>query len=87
MADSGYVDKAVVIDVLKRHGVEVSCDDGGPGGPGMYIFVRGEKVDCRRLLPNVHRRVLQRFKRLFGVPIHHFYHPYMAPMRPEESIQ
>lgn len=82
MADS-YVDRATVIDVLQRHGVEVSYDDSGPDGTVMITLFKDGEVDSRRLP----RRVLNYFDRRFGVPIHHFYNPHMAPMKPGEFIQ
>lgn len=69
--DSSYVGRASVIDVLQRHGVEVSCDDGGVGGPGMVILVKGEKLDARKLPAEVSRPVLRYLARLFDIPIHH----------------
>ena len=85
--DSSYVGRTTVIDVLQRHGVEVSCDDGGPGGPGMVILIRGEKLDARKLSAEVARPVLYYLSRFFCIPIHHFYNPHMAPMKPGERIQ
>jgi len=86
MADS-YVDRATVIDVLQRHGVEVSCGDSGPDGTAMITLFKDGEVDSRRLPNEVSRRVLNYFDRRFGVPIHHFYNPHMAPMKPGEFIQ
>jgi hypothetical protein len=85
--DFSYVGRATVIDVLQRHGVEVSCDDGGPAGPGMMILIKGEKIDSRKLPTEVSRPVLRYLARLFDIPIHHFYNPYMAPVKSEEKVQ
>ena len=85
--DSSYVGRATVIDVLQRHGIEVSCNDGGPGGAEMVILVNEGILDARKLPSEVSRPVLRYLARLFGVPIHHFYNPHMAPMRPGEIIQ
>jgi hypothetical protein len=85
--DSSYVARATVIDILLRHGVEVSCDNGGPGGTEMVILVKGEKLDSRKLPVEVSRPVLRYLARLFDIPIHHFYNPHMAPMKPSERIQ
>jgi hypothetical protein len=85
--DSSYVGRATVIDVLQRHGVEVSCDDGGPGGSGMVILIKDGKLNARVLPSEVSRPVLRYLARLFDIPIHHFYNPHMAPTRPGEPIQ
>ena len=70
-----------MIDVLERHGVEVSCEN------DMFILIKGDKIDARRIPAEVPRRVLQYFKRLFDVPVHHFYNPLMAPERISDKIQ
>jgi len=85
--DSSYVGRATVIDVLQRHGVEVSCDDGGPAAPGMMILIKADKIDSRKLSGEVSRPVLYYLARLFSIPIHHFYNPIMAPMKPTEKVQ
>ena len=85
--DSSYVGRASVIDVLQRHGVEVSCDDGGPGGAEMFILVKGTNLGAIKLPIDVSRPVLRYLSRLFGVPIHHFYNPFMAPSTAGEPIQ
>ena len=53
----------------------------------MLIMIKGDKVDALRLNSEVSRRILQKFQRLFGVPVHHFYHPLMAPAKADETIQ
>jgi hypothetical protein len=85
--DSSYVGRNTIIDVLQRHGVEVSCDDDGPAGPGMMILIKGDKIDSRKLPSEVSRPVLRYLARLFDIPIHHFYNPLMAPMKPSEKVQ
>jgi hypothetical protein len=85
--DSSDVGRATVIDVLRRHGVEVSCDDSGLDNTGMVSLFKDGEVDARRLPSEVSRRVLHYLARRFGVPIHHFYNPHMAPMKPGELIQ
>jgi hypothetical protein len=57
--DFSYVGRATVIDVLQRHGVEVSCDDGGPGGAAMVILVKEGRLDARNLPDEVSRPVLR----------------------------
>jgi hypothetical protein len=81
----GYVPKAVVIDVMQRHGVEVTCDDDGDGL--MLHFIKGQTELSMRLVSEVDRRILQKLKRTFNVPIHHFYHPLMAPAKSSELTQ
>jgi hypothetical protein len=85
--DSSYVGRATVIDILQRHNVDVSCDDGGPAGPGMMILIKGDKIDSRKMPSEVSRPVLYYLARLFDIPIHHFYNPHMAPIRTGEKIQ
>jgi hypothetical protein len=85
--DSSYVRRATVIDILQRHGVEVSCDEGGPSGPGMMILIKGDKIDSRKMPDEVSRPVLHYLARLFNIPIHHFYNPFMAPMKADEKVQ
>lgn len=85
MDEWGYVNRSVVIDVLRRNGVDVSRDESGPAG--MVILAKGDHIESRSIPAEVSRRMLHYFQRRFGVPIHHFYNPLMAPKLPGESMQ
>ena len=73
-----------VLDVLARHGVEISTDPDGvqsllvkDGKPPLVLVVT--------IPDSVENRLPQRLQREFGIPIHHFYNPLMAPTLPDES--
>jgi len=70
--DAGCVDCATVLEVLKCHRVSIGPD---PDYPGQTVLAKGNKIDSRTLPDWFERDVLQFFKRTFGVPITHFYHP------------
>jgi hypothetical protein len=85
MADeSGYVNREIVIDILRRHGVGMSPLS---GAPEVMILIKGDKIDARPLSDEVSRCVLRYLTRRFNIPIHHFYTPLMAPKLPDEKIQ
>jgi hypothetical protein len=73
--NEGAVDRDTVIGVLTCHHVSIGTD---PDCPGQTIFIKGDKIDSRVLEQWVERDVLQFFKRTFGVPIEHFFHPEWA---------
>jgi len=74
--DTGEVDAATVLEVLECHGISATPD---PDNPGQTIFSRGDKFDVREFPADwCGRDVLQYFKRTFGVPMPHFYHPEIA---------
>lgn len=80
----GVVAASTVIDVLRRHGVAVSLEDGEPSK-----FVLGKDLvrDVQEFPESVSRQTLHYLSRKFNVPIHHFFNPLEAPSLPDESIQ
>ena len=85
MAESGEVLRGDVIHVLRAHRVGVSIQVDGL--PDMYVLAKSGIVEAHRMPDRVGRRKLQHFHRKFGIPIHHFYNPLMAPPLPGEPIQ
>ena len=84
MASSGEVRREDVELVLRAHGVELSHSEEEEGT--VTILAKGEVVEAHQIPEFVGRRLLQRFQWKFGIPIHHFYHPLMAPSKNDETI-
>ena len=70
--DPGEVPREIVLSILRYHKVEVFCDD---PDPEMLTFIKGDKMESRRVPPILGRKQLQYFKRAYSIPMHHFYHP------------
>ena len=85
MGDPGEVDRKTVIRILQANGVKVSPQENGEAD--MMVLAKDDKVEARRIPSKVGRRTLQYFQRSYGVPIHQFYNPLMAPPPPGEQIQ
>jgi hypothetical protein len=73
--DEGAVDRDTVLEFLTCHHVSIGTD---LDCPDQTVFIKGDKIDSRKLDEWVERDVLQFFKRTFGVPIEHFFHPEWA---------
>lgn len=84
MPSSGEVPLRWVEDVLRAHGVELSRDK---EDERITVLAKGAYVESYTFQNRVGRRILHRLKRKFDIPIHHFYHPEMAPVPPGETIQ
>lgn len=67
--DIGAVPRHDVLSVLRNSGVSVA-EDGD-----MVTLYMDEVLEAHRLPASIPRRLVHRFARLFGIPIHHFYHP------------
>lgn len=67
----GDVERETVIRVLRACGVAVSQQV----GIDLIILEKADNIEVHRLDLAVSRRMLQRFSRRFGVPIHYFYNP------------
>jgi hypothetical protein len=74
--DTGAVPRDTVLQVLYWHHVEIIQND--PHTPGKIVLIKGDKIDAREIYEWVERDILQYFKREFGVPMAHFYHPELA---------
>lgn len=74
MGESGNVRLETVLSVLRAHQIAISRHDGTG-----YVLAKGDRLEVIEFPKQVGRRMLQRLQRLFGVPIHHFYNPLMAP--------
>ena len=83
MNDTGKVCKKTVIDVLRAHGVDVSMQDGA--GDGTMILAKGDYLETRVIPDDVGKKLLHYFERHFGVPLHHFYNPNIAPVDPSKK--
>lgn len=68
MGDEGSVGREIVIKVLRSHSVEVS-----PQQDGMYLLVKENLIEERKLHDQIGRKQLHYLARKFDVPIHHFY--------------
>lgn len=73
-SETGEVDRETVLLVLRHYHVGVADD---PENPGCMILIKDEVVESKPIPKLVGKRLLQYFKRRYGVPIHHFYHPDM----------
>jgi hypothetical protein len=78
------VDRTTVINVLQRHGVEVSLL---PGQKDVALFVKGDIIEVKILPSEAGRKFLHYLARKFDVPVHHFWNPLMAPQLPGERAQ
>ena len=85
MPSSGQVRVYDVVLVLRAHGVQLTRER--VHGAMASVMVKGDVIVAEVFSDFVGRRVLQLLQRRFGIPIHHFYHPLMAPAEQEESIQ
>jgi hypothetical protein len=84
MTHSRDVSSSVVIDVLRRHGVEISQQQDGEDG--MMLLVKGDTMEAQRFTSSISNRKLQYFSRKYEIPIHHFYRPEMAPsLSPQQA--
>ena len=71
---SGAVARASVLEVFRRHHVDVA-----EGEDGESVILAGNgAVEAHVLMAYIPRRQLHRFARVFDIPIEHFYHPEMA---------
>ena len=64
-----------MFQVLAAYGVSVTQEADNS------VMSKGDIIEVQCLPDSVHRRMLHRLARLFGVPIHHFYRPGLAPRR------
>ena len=70
MSDDGSVFREAVIDVLENQGITVTST----GEPDWYfIESEGGAIETQMLPKKVKKRLLQYFKRRYGIPIHFFY--------------
>jgi len=85
VASSGEVPLSQVEIVLRAHGVALSRN--GSGESATTTMAKDAVVVAMVLPEFVGRRVLHQLQRKFNIPIHHFYHPLMAPSAPDETVQ
>ena len=81
MSDT-FVQRDIVVKVLKAGGVDVSRD-----GEKFTLAKEGVAIQTIVLPPQVERKMLFRFQYRYGVPIHWFFHPEMATGASQETIQ
>ncbi len=80
MADDGSLPKSTIIAVLKAHGVSVypQAED-----HAYTVITDGKETTLAlRLGDAVSRKAVHGLQRKFGIPIHHFYNPQLAPEHP-----
>ena len=85
MASSGEVSRETVLGVLAAHGVGVSRQE-GRGDAQSFTFAKDGVVLSVVLYKYVGRRILHSLQWKLGIPIHHFYHPEMAPLPPGTAV-
>lgn len=86
MPSDGEVPLRIVELVLQAHGVSVSR--GRLDGLESTTTMARDDIVVATVLPDpVSRRMLHFLKRKFNIPIHHFYHPLMAPTHDTGEIQ
>ena len=85
MANSGEVPLRDVEFAVQAHGVAISRN--GSDGSQTTTMVKDGVVVATVLPQMVGRRVLHLLQRKLKIPIHHFYHPIMAPSPPDETVQ
>jgi hypothetical protein len=91
-----FVSLDTIINVLRRNKIQVSeilSADGSPTDPRLFAVAKGDPMTMDYvfeviLLPlPVRKKLLNYVARKWGVPIHQFYNPLMAPRLPDEKIQ
>jgi hypothetical protein len=70
-----FVSRDVVLSVLRAHGVECYPSE---LDSNVIVLTKGELYEAQALPEAIGRRMLDRFKRKFDVPIHHFFNPHLA---------
>lgn len=85
MGGGGEVSRETVLGVLDAHGVGVSREEEN-GDAESFTLAKDGAVLSVALHKDVGRRVLHSLQRKLGIPIHHFYHPEMAPLPPDTSV-
>ena len=73
------VKRDTVLDVLRAHNVEAVTSRIDPEVTN--LFKEDIPVEGQRLPEMVPKKLLHRFAHRFAIPIHHFYHPELAPKR------
>ncbi len=73
MSDPGEVARAIVIRVMRSHGVTVTSQEDGP--EGMMILAKGDKLEAKKIPQKCGRKLLHYLSRNYGVPVHIFYNP------------
>ncbi len=81
---TGVVARANVIDVLRRHQVEVSR--ASVDSPE-FVLVKGSVTEVQPIPDSVRRQTLHYLARKFDIPIHHFFNPLRAPRMSGELVQ
>ena len=81
---AGVVPGTDVMDVLRRHRVEVSRVSVESSD---FVLVKGSVTEVQRIPDSVRRRTLHYLARKFDIPIHHFFDPLRAPRLSGELIQ
>ena len=77
--DGGVVSTTVVLAVLRAHGVSVAQNGED------FTLSKGDVIKVVVLPAMLRRRMLHALSRWFGVPIHHFFKPTLAPPIPLRS--
>jgi len=81
--DDSAVSRKVVLAALRAKGVDIAQEE----GVGNYTLVKGDRIESVNIPKEVSKRMLQRFQRVYGVPIHWFYNPLMILNEGSQTIQ
>lgn len=85
MADAGEVGRETVLGVLHAHGVGMSRQEVSRDAQSFTLAKDGVILEVV-LYKGVGRRTLHLLQRRLDIPIHHFYHPEMAPLPPGTAV-
>ncbi len=75
-AEPVAVKREIVLDVLRAHHVEIAPSENDPGVSKLFKDGIAEGQHLPTMIP---KKLLQRFSYKFNIPIHHFFHPELAP--------
>jgi hypothetical protein len=73
--ETGEVDRATVLHVLRFYKVEITDPD--PVEATCTLLIRESIVWSKPIPIKCGRRLIQDLKRTFDIPVHHFYRPEM----------
>ena len=77
MPDDGGVSLVDVVATLRAHGVDIASQS--LNGDVRTAMMKGQIVEVQVFPHTVNRHMVNRLARKFDVPVHHFYHPEVAP--------
>ena len=79
MNDSDGIHSTIAVVVLRAHKVDTSVQPSDENQQELTTMIKGNIVEVQQFPRVLSRRMVNRLARLFDVPVHHFYHPELAP--------